>query len=136
MIDEFGGFALVLGLALSLAQAVLSGVGRWRRSLVLTGAGEGAAMAAFVSVALAFAALMHAFTQGSWKAEMKPAGLAGSVSGYGDAVAVIPVHGILTRRPDDMLEFLYGNTSYEAIRDSLKKTENTLHNRQLCKSGF
>ncbi|WP_374347104.1 heme lyase CcmF/NrfE family subunit [Phenylobacterium sp.] len=61
MIDEFGGFALVLGLALSLAQAVLSGVGRWRRSLVLTGAGEGAAMAAFVSVALAFAALMHAF---------------------------------------------------------------------------
>ena len=37
-----------LGLALSLAQAVLSGVARWRRSLVLAGAGEGAAMAAFV----------------------------------------------------------------------------------------
>jgi cytochrome c-type biogenesis protein CcmF len=61
MIDEFGGFALILGLVLSLTQAVLSGVARVRRSSVLAGAGEGAALAAFLSVALAFAALMHAF---------------------------------------------------------------------------
>ncbi|HPR97491.1 MAG TPA: hypothetical protein PK466_14265 [Thermotogota bacterium] len=71
----------------------------------------------------AAAALIHAFTQDSWKAEMKPPAPAGSRLGYGDAVAVIPVHGILTRRPDDLLEFLYGNTSYEAIRRTLKKIE-------------
>ncbi len=61
MIVEFGSFALVLALCLSLAQAGLSATGRWRRSTLLAGAGEGAALAAFLSVALAFAVLMHAF---------------------------------------------------------------------------
>ena len=61
MIVEFGSFALVLAFCLSLAQAGLSGIGRWRRSSILAGAGEGAALAAFLAVALAFAALMHAF---------------------------------------------------------------------------
>jgi len=61
MIVEFGSFALVLALCLSLAQAGLSAVGRWRRSALLAGAGEGSALAAFLAVALAFAALMHAF---------------------------------------------------------------------------
>ncbi len=61
MIVEFGSFALVLAFCLSLAQACLSGIGRWRRSSILAGAGEGAALAAFLAVALAFAALMHAF---------------------------------------------------------------------------
>jgi len=61
MIAEAGAFALILALALSIAQVVLSAVGRIRRSAPLAGAGEGAALAAFLGVAVAFAALMHAF---------------------------------------------------------------------------
>ncbi|HEY2707655.1 MAG TPA: heme lyase CcmF/NrfE family subunit [Caulobacteraceae bacterium] len=61
MIDELGQFALVLALALSLAQAALSIAGKVRRDAALAGAGEGAAMAAFVAIALGFAALIHAF---------------------------------------------------------------------------
>ncbi len=61
MIAEAGAFALILALALSVAQVALSVAGRLRRSPILAGAGEGAALAAFVAVALAFAALMHAF---------------------------------------------------------------------------
>ena len=61
MIAEVGAFALVLALACSLAQAGLSTAARLRRSAVLAGAGEGAALAAFAGVAIAFAALMHAF---------------------------------------------------------------------------
>jgi cytochrome c-type biogenesis protein CcmF len=61
MIAEAGAFALTLALALSIAQVVLSVAGRVRRSAPLAGAGEGAALAAFLAVAVAFAALMHAF---------------------------------------------------------------------------
>ena len=61
MIVEIGSFALALALALSMTQVVLSAAARWRRSVVLAGAGEGAALAAFAAVAMAFAALMHAF---------------------------------------------------------------------------
>jgi cytochrome c-type biogenesis protein CcmF len=61
MTVEFGAFALILALCLSIAQAGLSGAGRLRRSSVLAGAGEGAALAAFAAVAFAFFALMHAF---------------------------------------------------------------------------
>jgi len=61
MIAEIGAFALVLALALSIAQVGLSAAGRIRRSAVLAGAGEGAALAAFLGVAVAFAALMLAF---------------------------------------------------------------------------
>jgi len=61
MIDELGQFALVLALMLSIAQAALSIGGRIRRDAALAGAGEGAALAAFVAVALGFAALIHAF---------------------------------------------------------------------------
>ena len=61
MIVETGAFALILALALSIAQVVLSVAGRVRRSAPLAGAGEGAALAAFATVAVAFAALMHAF---------------------------------------------------------------------------
>ena len=81
------------------------------------------------------AALMHAFTQGDWKAEMKPPTPTGSGSGYGDAVAVIPVHGILTRRPDDLLEFLYGNASCEQPGKNRKRSKHVT-DRQLRKSGF
>jgi cytochrome c-type biogenesis protein CcmF len=61
VIAEAGSFALILALALSILQVVLSAAGRMRRSPALAGAGEGAALAAFVAVAIAFAALMHAF---------------------------------------------------------------------------
>ena len=61
MIVELGAFALSLALAFAVAQIVLSGVGRARRSTVLAAAGEGAALASFAGVALAFACLIHAF---------------------------------------------------------------------------
>ncbi|WP_296600093.1 heme lyase CcmF/NrfE family subunit [Phenylobacterium sp.] len=61
MIAESGAFALLLALALSIAQVALSVVGRVRRSATLAGAGEGAALGAFLAVGVAFAALMHAF---------------------------------------------------------------------------
>lgn len=61
MIAEAGAFALILALALSIAQVALSVAGRIRRSAPLAGAGEGAALGAFLAVAVAFAALMHAF---------------------------------------------------------------------------
>jgi cytochrome c-type biogenesis protein CcmF len=61
MIDELGQFALVLALALSLAQVGLSIAGRVRRDAGLAGAGEGAALGAFIAIALGFLALIHAF---------------------------------------------------------------------------
>jgi len=61
MIAEIGSFALVLAFILSIAQAGLSIGGRVRGSALLAGAGEGAAAGAFLSIALAFGALMVAF---------------------------------------------------------------------------
>jgi cytochrome c-type biogenesis protein CcmF len=61
MLAELGAFALSLALAFSVAQSGLSVAARVRRSTTLAAAGEGAAVAAFLGVALAFAALMHAF---------------------------------------------------------------------------
>jgi cytochrome c-type biogenesis protein CcmF len=61
MIAELGAFALALALVMSLAQTGLSAAGRVRDSRVLAAAGEGAAAGAFLGVAIAFAALMHAF---------------------------------------------------------------------------
>jgi cytochrome c-type biogenesis protein CcmF len=61
MIAEFGAFALILALAFAIAQLGLSAVGRARRSAVLAAAGEGAALASFIGVALAFACLVYAF---------------------------------------------------------------------------
>jgi cytochrome c-type biogenesis protein CcmF len=61
MIIEFGSFCLVLALALSVLQTGLSAVGRMRRSPLLAGGAEGAALAAAGAVALAFGALIFAF---------------------------------------------------------------------------
>ncbi len=61
MIAEFGSFALILAFCLSLAQAVLSFAGRARRDVTLVGAGEGAAVSAFVAVSIGFSALIFAF---------------------------------------------------------------------------
>jgi len=59
MIVELGAFALTLALVLSLAQTGLGLAGARRPGLA--GAGQGAAVGAFLAVALAFAALLTAF---------------------------------------------------------------------------
>jgi cytochrome c-type biogenesis protein CcmF len=61
MIAELGAFALILAFCASLAQVGLSFVGRFRRDATLTGAGEGAGLAAFAGVTVGFAALIWAF---------------------------------------------------------------------------
>src|SRR6202008_2401482 len=61
MLAELGSFALILALAFSIAQLGLSAVARVRRSTTLAAAGEGAAVAAFLGVVVAFAVLMHGF---------------------------------------------------------------------------
>jgi len=61
MIVELGHFALVLALVLSLAQASLPLWGAAKRHLGLMEVGRGAAIASFVLVALAFAALVNAY---------------------------------------------------------------------------
>jgi cytochrome c-type biogenesis protein CcmF len=61
MIAEIGSFALVLAFLMSLAQVALSVSARMRRSALMAAAGEGAALAAFAGVAIAFAALIIAF---------------------------------------------------------------------------
>ena len=61
MIVELGAFALILALVLSALQTGLAMAGRLRRSPVLAGAAEGAAIAGAVAVALAFAVLIWAF---------------------------------------------------------------------------
>jgi len=61
MTAELGAFALILAFCASLAQIGLSFAGRARRDATLTGAGEGAALAAFAAVAVGFGALIWAF---------------------------------------------------------------------------
>ena len=61
MIVEIGAFSLALALALSVAQALVGGLARWRRSPVMAGAAQGAAIGASVALLVAFAALMYAF---------------------------------------------------------------------------
>ncbi|MGV8929155.1 MAG: heme lyase CcmF/NrfE family subunit [Brevundimonas sp.] len=61
MIVELGAFALILALALAVLQTGMAAVGRLRRSPVLAGAAEGAAIACAFAVAVAFATLIYAF---------------------------------------------------------------------------
>jgi cytochrome c-type biogenesis protein CcmF len=61
VIVEIGAFALILSLMLATLQAVMAGVARLRRSPVLAGAANGAALASAGVVAVAFAALVFAF---------------------------------------------------------------------------
>ena len=62
MIDELGQFALILALAARAWRRPGSrSPGAARRDAALAGAGEGAALGAFVAIALGFAALIHAF---------------------------------------------------------------------------
>ena len=61
MTVELGAFALILALALATLQTGMAVAGRLRRSPVLAGAAEGAALASAIAVALAFAALIQAF---------------------------------------------------------------------------
>jgi len=69
VIAELGSFALMLALALSLAQVALSGIGRFRQSPPLQGAGEGAGIGAFLMVALAFGCLMSAFIRSDFSVQ-------------------------------------------------------------------
>jgi cytochrome c-type biogenesis protein CcmF len=69
MIAELGSFALMLALALSLAQVGLSAAGRMRLSPALQGAGEGAGVGAFVMVAMAFGCLMSAFIRSDFSVQ-------------------------------------------------------------------
>jgi cytochrome c-type biogenesis protein CcmF len=63
VIVELGAFALLLALAMSAVQAGVSGWG-WRTGdRTLVGAGEGAAVAAFLAALLAFAVLTVAFVR-------------------------------------------------------------------------
>ena len=61
MMIELGHYALVLALALSLAQASVPLVGAEKRHLGMMEVGRGAAIATFILVALAFAALINAY---------------------------------------------------------------------------
>ena len=61
MIAELGAFALLLAFVLSIVQAGASAAGRFRRDAGLRGTGEGAAIGAFLAMAVAFFALMYAF---------------------------------------------------------------------------
>jgi len=61
VISEFGAYALILALVLAVLQTVMATAGRIRRSPVLAGAAQGAAIASACLVALAFAALIFAF---------------------------------------------------------------------------
>ncbi|MDP2116345.1 MAG: heme lyase CcmF/NrfE family subunit [Brevundimonas sp.] len=61
MIVELGAFALILALVLSALQTGMAVAGRLRRSPVLAGAAEGAAIAGAGAVAVAFAVLIWAF---------------------------------------------------------------------------
>lgn len=61
VISEFGAYALILALVLAVLQTVMAAAGRIRRSPVLAGAAQGAAIASACLVALAFAALIFAF---------------------------------------------------------------------------
>ena len=61
MIVEFGAFALALALALAALQTGLATAARLRRSPLLAGGAEGAAIASAFAVVLAFGALILAF---------------------------------------------------------------------------
>jgi cytochrome c-type biogenesis protein CcmF len=61
VISEFGAYALILALVLAVLQTLLAAAGRIRRSPVLAGAAQGAAVACAGVVALAFLTLIFAF---------------------------------------------------------------------------
>ncbi|MDO9125524.1 MAG: heme lyase CcmF/NrfE family subunit, partial [Parvibaculum sp.] len=61
MIAEFGHFALVLALAVSLAQMIVPMIGAQGRDVALMGVAQPAAVLQFGLVALAFAVLVYAF---------------------------------------------------------------------------
>ena len=61
MSAEFGQFALLLGLCLSLTQAGMAFIGRARANQSLTAGAEGAALGAFLAMAAGFGALIWAF---------------------------------------------------------------------------
>jgi cytochrome c-type biogenesis protein CcmF len=69
MIVEFGAFALILALVLSVLQTGLATAGRVRRSPLLAGGADGAAIATAFALMLAFAALIFAFAVSDFSVE-------------------------------------------------------------------
>jgi cytochrome c-type biogenesis protein CcmF len=69
MIVEFGAFALILALVLSVLQTGLATAGRVRRSPLLAGGADGAAIATAFAILLAFAALIFAFVVSDFSVE-------------------------------------------------------------------
>ena len=69
MIVEFGAFALILALVLSVLQTGLAAAGRARRSPLLAGGADGAAIATAFALVLAFAALIFAFVVSDFSVE-------------------------------------------------------------------
>ncbi len=61
MITELGHFALILALCLAVLQAVLPLIGAARRHMGWMAVGQSTAIAQFALIALAFAALIHAY---------------------------------------------------------------------------
>lgn len=61
MIAELGHFALILALALAIAQSTIPLVGAYRGDVRMMAVGTSAALTSFVMVAFSFAALTHAY---------------------------------------------------------------------------
>tara|TARA_R110002110_G_scaffold322150_4_gene534519 strand:+ start:3607 stop:5589 length:1983 start_codon:yes stop_codon:yes gene_type:complete len=70
MILELGHFALVLALAVSLAQMIVPMIGAHRRDTALMGVAAPAALVQFALVAFAFFVLMHAFIISDFSAKL------------------------------------------------------------------
>ena len=109
MIAELGAFCLFLALALSLAQSGLSAFAAARRSPTLQGAGEGAAVGAFIAIAIAFFALMDAFVRSDFSVANVAA------NSHTDKPLLYKVAGVWGSHEGSMLLWNLALTGYGAI---------------------
>ena len=109
MIAELGAFCLFLALALSLAQVGLSAFAAGRRSQALQGAGEGAAVGAFIAIAIAFFALMDAFVRSDFSVANVAA------NSHTDKPLLYKVAGVWGSHEGSMLLWNLALTGYGAI---------------------
>ncbi|HEX4095721.1 MAG TPA: heme lyase NrfEFG subunit NrfE, partial [Caulobacteraceae bacterium] len=109
MIAEFGAFCLMLALALSLAQTALCALAAGRRSEALRGAGEGAAVAAFLAIAIAFFALMDAFIRSDFSVANVAA------NSHTDKPLLYKIAGVWGSHEGSMLLWNLALTGYGAV---------------------
>jgi cytochrome c-type biogenesis protein CcmF len=109
MIAELGAFCLMLALALSLAQTALCALAAGRRSEALRGAGEGAAVAAFLAIAIAFFALMDAFIRSDFSVANVAA------NSHTDKPLLYKIAGVWGSHEGSMLLWNLALTGYGAI---------------------